>query len=139
MTRVQIEVGAFVAILGTLLNYLLGDWDEAFRSLLICIAVDYLTGLSAAWYNGELNSCKGWKGIVKKVMMLILVVLANQLDCLFNSTGAIRTMVIYFLIGNEGLSILENLAAMGVPMPPILKEKLEQLKNEKGAKQNEKG
>lgn len=134
MTRAQVEVGSITAVLGTFLTYLLGELDKAFLALLIFIAVDYITGWSAAWYSSKLSSLKGWRGIVKKVMMLALVLVANQIDMVLNLESTTRSLVVFFLLGNEGLSILENLATMGLPMPGFLKEKLEQLKNEKEVK-----
>lgn len=114
--------------IATMLSFLLGGFDVAIEALLVFIVTDYITGLLKAWKTGKLNSRIGAEGIVKKVGYLIIVILAVYLDRLAGDIGVIRNIVIYFFIANEGISILENWGAMGVPFPKILREKLEQLK-----------
>lgn len=116
--------------LATTVVYLLGGWDIAVQSLLIFIVIDYITGICKALYNKELNSSVGAKGIIKKVGYLLIVALAVILDKIAGNTGAIRTLVIYFFVANEGLSILENWGSMGLPLPKKLIDALEQLKKE---------
>ena len=110
------------------LVYLVGGFDVALKCLIIVIIVDYITGVLSALYNKKLNSKIGFKGIIKKVAYFCIVVLATLLDRIMGDTGAIRTLVIYFLVANDGLSIVENVAKMGVPLPQKLLEALEQLK-----------
>lgn len=116
-----------VSTLATILTTIFGGWDMALSVLVIFITADYLTGIGKAFCNKSLSSDIGAKGIIKKVALLVVVAIATQLDRLIN-TELIRTAVIYFYVANEGLSILENLTAMGVPFPKQLTEKLIQLR-----------
>lgn len=121
-------------LLGSILSgatYLIGGWDLAIQTLLVCITIDYITGLCKAYMNKTLNSQIGIKGIIKKVGYLCIVAVTVMLDRIIGDTGAIRTTVIYIFVANEMLSIIENWAAMGLPIPKILLEKLEQLKGDK--------
>lgn len=119
----------------TFFVYLLGGLDIALQSLLVVIVLDYLTGIAKSYVSKKLNSTKGFKGIIKKLAMLGLVALSVVIDHIAGNSGLIRTMVIYYLVANEGLSIIENLAEMDIIVPEFLKEKLEQLK--KGSENNE--
>ena len=116
----------------TLVVYFLGGLDVALQSLLIFIAIDYISGVCKAIYNKKLNSAVGAKGIVKKVGYLLIVAVSVLLDKIAGNTGTIRTLVIYFFVANEGLSILENWGGMGLPLPKKLTEILEQLKEKEG-------
>lgn len=120
--------------LATALVYFLGGWDIALQTLLIVIVLDYITGICKAIYNKEINSSVGLKGIMKKVGYLIIVAVAVILDRIAGNTGAIRTLVIYFFVANEGISILENWGGMGLPLPQKLIDTLEQLKNDNNPK-----
>jgi len=122
---------------GTVLTglvYLLGGWDIALKTLLIVIAIDYISGICKAIYKKKLNSKVGLKGIVKKFAYLLTVALAVEVDQIMGNTGAIRTLVIYFFVANDGISIIENLGGMGVPLPNKLKEVLEQLRDDNNPK-----
>ena len=110
------------------LTYFLGGWDFSIYTLLILITVDYITGFLRAIYDKKLNSAIGTRGIIRKVGCLALVGVATQLDYILGHTGTIRIVVIYFFVANEGLSIIENWAGMGLPIPKKLKEALEQLR-----------
>ena len=125
MKRYLIET--ITAISSTIL-YLLGGWDIALKCLIVVIIIDYLTGVLSAIYNKKLNSIIGTKGIIKKVGYLCIVALSTIIDIITGQTGVIRTLVIYFFVANEGISIIENIAEMGVPMPKRLIDVLEQLK-----------
>lgn len=125
MKRYLIDI--ITAISSTIL-YLLGGWDIALKCLIVVIVIDYLTGVLSAIYNKKLNSIIGTKGIVKKVGYLCIVALSTIIDIITGQTGVIRTLVIYFFVANEGISIIENIAEMGVPMPKKLIDALEQLK-----------
>lgn len=114
----------------TSLIYLVGGFDIALKTLIIVIVLDYIAGVLSALYNKKLNSKIGFKGILKKLFYFCIVVLATLLDRLLGDTGAIRTLVIYFLVANDGLSIVENAAEMGIPLPKKLIEALEQLRKE---------
>lgn len=111
--------------------YLFGGLDIALQSLLVVIIIDYLTGVASAVYNKELNSKTGLKGILKKFGYLCVVALSVIIDRITGTSGVIRNLVIYFFVANDGLSIVENLAQMGVKLPEKLINALEQIK-EKG-------
>ena len=124
-------------ITGTVLTglaYILGGWDTALQTLVIVMSLDYITGVCKAIYNKKLNSTISFKGIVKKVGYLIIVAVAVELDIMTGGTGAIRTLVIYFFVANEGISILENWGSMGLPLPQKIFDVLEQLKIENNPK-----
>ena len=116
----------------TTIVYYLGGLDTALKTLLILIVLDYVTGLCKAIITKKINSLIGLKGIVKKVGYLIIVAVSVLLDEVVGNTGAIRNLVIYFFVANEGISILENWGAMGLPLPKKVFEVLEQIKSEKG-------
>lgn len=111
---------------------LLGGWDMWLRALVLFIVLDYISGLLAAGIEKRLNSEVGFRGITKKVFIFILVVIAYQIDLLLGLT-IIRLAVIGFYIGIEGLSVLENAGKVGVPIPNVLKESLEQLQTREDA------
>lgn len=117
----------FIAILSSFL-YLLGGWDIALKCLIIVMIIDYITGILSAIFNKKLNSKIGLKGILKKFGYLCIVALSVIIDMITGETGVIRTLVIYFFVANDGISIVENIAEMGVPMPKKLLEILEQLR-----------
>lgn len=108
--------------------YLLGGFDIALQSLIIVIVIDYLTGIASAVYNKKLNSKTGLKGIIKKFCYLLVVALSVVIDNLTGQSGLIRSLVIYFFVANDGLSIIENMAEMGVKLPQKLIDSLEQIK-----------
>lgn len=108
--------------------YLLGGFDIALQSLLIVMVVDYLTGIASAIYNKELSSKIGLKGILKKFSYLCVVALSVVIDNLTGQSGLIRTLVIYFFVANDGLSIVENMAEMNIKLPQKLIDALDQIK-----------
>jgi len=120
-------IGAFIA-------NLLGGWDAGLTTLVIFMAVDYFTGLVVAGIfhqsqktkNGTLSSKAGLQGIAKKIMMLLMVLVAVRLDIL-TGTDYIRDAVIIALCGNELISIIENAGLMGVPIPKKLQDAIEVL------------
>ena len=121
----------------TTIVYYLGGLDMALKTLLILMVLDYITGICKSIINKKVNSVIGLKGIIKKVGYLILVALSFLLDGMVGDTGAIRNLVVYFFVANEGISILENWGAMGLPLPSKILEVLEQLKKENGGNNNE--
>ncbi len=120
----------------TTIIYYLGGLDMALKTLLILMILDYITGICKSIVNKKVNSVIGLKGIVKKVGYLIIVALSFLLDGMVGDTGAIRNLVVYFFVANEGISILENWGAMGLPLPAKILEVLEQLKKENGGNKN---
>jgi len=117
-----------ISVIFTTFVYLIGGFDIAIQSLLIVMVVDYLTGIASAMYNKELSSKIGFKGILKKFSYLCVVALSVVIDNLTGQSGLIRTLVIYFFVANDGLSIIENMAEMGVKLPQKLIDALEQIK-----------
>lgn len=124
------SISIIASSLATFLMYFLGGWDIAIQVLIIFIVLDYLTGICKAIYNKKINSTVGLKGIIKKVGYLIVVAVAVEVDRITGETGAIRSLVIYFFVANEGISILENWGNMGLPLPEKLTDALEQIKKD---------
>ena len=134
--KVEAYVGGGVAFVGVLLQHFLGQWNNQIEILLIFMIIDYVTGLSAAYImsNVYLDSRKGFKGIIKKIVILCLVILAHQMDVLVGQDALVRNVVLLFFIGNEGLSILENASNCGLPVPKRLKDTLAQFTEAKNKK-----
>ena len=110
--------------------FLIGGLDVAIQCLLIAIVLDYISGIIKAYVTKTLSSQIGSKGILKKVSILLVVMLAVLVDRVTGESGAIRTLVVYYFVANEGLSIIENLAQAGVPIPKVIKDALKALKKE---------
>ena len=110
-------------------TYFFGAWDIALQGLIIFMFLDYLTGLLRGYVNKELSSDVGLKGIARKTVIFVVLIVAVTLDRIMNTgTWLFRTLVCYFYIANEGLSLLENCAHLGLPIPEKLKDALAQLK-----------
>lgn len=119
-----------VAGMGTYLTWLFGIWDTALAILVLFIILDYATGVIKGYIKKELSSDVGFKGIARKAIILVVLIVAVALDRLLNTgTWVFRTLVCYFYIANEGLSILENCGSLGLPLPAKIKDALEQLKD----------
>ena len=117
----------FTAI-GGWLGYFLGGCDGLLIALVVFVVADYITGVMCAIADKELSSEVGFKGICRKVLIFILVGIANILDVQVIGTGSVlRTAVIFFYLSNEGVSLLENAGHLGLPIPEKLKAVLEQL------------
>ena len=122
-------IKTFSAVLGGVIGAIFGELDGAMIALLAFITIDYITGLMVGITSKTLNSAVGFKGLAKKVFILLLVLIANVLDThVMGGSGVVRGLVIAFYIANEGLSILENAGKLGVPYPEKLRNVLEQLK-----------
>lgn len=121
-------INNIASVLLTTIIYLLGGMDIALKSLIIIIIIDYITGIASAIYNKKLSSKIGFKGIIKKFSYLCVVALSVVIDNLIGQNGVIRTLVIYFFVANDGLSIIENMAEMDIKLPKKLIESLEQIK-----------
>ncbi|MBQ4620341.1 MAG: phage holin family protein [Clostridia bacterium] len=117
-----------IAAIGGWLGYYLGGMDGLLTALLIFMVVDYITGLMCAVVDKKLSSAVGFKGICKKVLIILLVGVAHIVDLHVVGTGnALRCAVACFYLSNEGVSLLENAAHLGLPIPEKLKVVLEQL------------
>ena len=123
-TKVQI---AIIAI-GGWIGYFVGGMDGMLIALIVLMSLDYISGIMCAVIDKKLSSAVGFRGICKKVLILMLVGLANIVDLHVVGTGsALRGAVICFYLSNEGLSLLENAAHIGLPVPDKLKDVLAQL------------
>lgn len=119
------------ASIGGWIGWMLGGADGFLYALIVFVVIDYLTGIMASILAQKLSSEVGFRGIFKKVLTFVLVGVAHIIDFyIIGSGSAIRTAVIFFYISNEGISILENTAKIGLPIPERLKNVLEQLKEE---------
>ena len=123
-------IQSVLAVISTGLIYLLGGLDIAMTCLLIAIILDYVSGMLKAFITKQVSSKIGFMGILKKVSILLVVMLAVLIDRVTGDTGAIRTLVVYYFVANEGLSVLENLGQAGVPIPQSIKKALKALKKE---------
>ena len=123
-TKIQIAITA----LGGWLGYFLGGFDGLLIALLVFVALDYVTGVMCAISDHKLSSAVGFRGICRKVLILMLVGIGHILDVHVVGTGsALRTAVICFYLSNEGISLLENASHLGLPVPDKLKTILEQI------------
>lgn len=120
-----------IASVATVLTYLFGSWDTAVIVLVAFMALDYITGVIYAYNTKTLSSNIGLKGIFKKLLIILILIGAVLLDRLIgNGTWIFRTLVCYFYIANEGISLLENAGNLGLKIPEKLKNALQQLQNE---------
>ena len=128
-----------VGSIGAVGNYLWGGWDMALQTLIGLMILDYITGIICAGKDQMFSSAIGFRGLGKKVVILIVVAVAVLIDRIIGTNGIARSLVIFFYASMEGISILENAARVGVPVPDKLKEMLVQLKegNKKGIKEVE--
>lgn len=128
------RICALLGVLGSLIAAAFGGWDAAMMALVVCISVDYISGslVALVFHNsrksesGTYNSAYGLKGLCKKCLMLLFVLVAVQIDSLMGSEYVRDTVCIGFCT-NEILSIVENLGLAGIPMPRVITEALEQL------------
>ena len=117
-----------ITAIGGWLGYFLGGCDGLLYALLLFVALDYVTGIMCAISDHKLSSRVGFKGICRKVLIFALVGVGHVLDTYIIGTGSVlRTAVIFFYLSNEGLSLVENAAYLGLPIPSKLKAVLEQL------------
>lgn len=119
-----------IAAIGGWLGYFLGGWDGFLYALVAFVVIDYVTGLMCAVLEKKLSSEVGFRGIFKKVLIFSLVAIGHIIDqSVIGEGSVIRTAVIFFYLSNEGISIIENTAIIGLPVPQKLKDILEQLHN----------
>ena len=124
-------IKVIVGIGGGLASFLFGGWSALLQTLVLFIVLDYIFAIIVAFTHGELNSKKGFKGIAKKVAILVLVAVAHQVDNILGDGSLIRDSVIFFYIANELLSILETVGKTNLPIPDVLRKAVETL-NSKG-------
>ena len=123
--------------IGGWLGYCLGGCDGLLYALIVFVVIDYITGVMCAINNHTLSSEVGFKGICRKVLLFLLVGIANILDIhIIGSGSVLRTAVIFFYISNEGVSLLENATHLGLPVPEKIKVVLEQLHDRSTKEEN---
>lgn len=128
MNNINYIKGVVVSV-GTGLTWFFGTWDTTLAVLVCFMVLDYVTGLLRAYVNKEVSSDVGLKGIARKAVIFVVLIVAVLLDRLLNTGNWVfRTLVCYFYIANESISLLENCAGLGLPIPEKLKEALAQLK-----------
>ena len=128
MKEFWVSVQFIFAAVGGWLGWFLGGCDGLLYALLAFVVIDYLTGVMCAIADKKLSSAVGFKGICRKVLIFLLVGIAHILDTHIIGTGSVlRTAAVFFYISNEGVSLLENAAHLGLPIPGKIKEVLEQL------------
>jgi len=122
-----------IAAAGGWLGWFLGGLDGFLYALIAFVAIDYLTGVMCAIVNKELSSEVGFKGLFRKILIFVMVGVGHILDTQIIGDGSVlRTAVIFFYLSNEGVSLLENAAHLGLPVPEKLKDVLAQLHNKSG-------
>src|SRR3712207_9136056 len=109
------KIGVFGAGLGTIFTFLFGSWEIGLQILITCMILDYVMGIVCGYKEKDLSSNKGFIGLKKKFTILIILILAVLLDRLIGQGWVFRTIVVYFYIAMEGISILENAARLDVP------------------------
>ena len=128
MKEFWLMIQAVFTGLGGWIGYYLGGCDGLLYALIAFVTVDYLTGVMCAIADKKLSSNVGFKGICRKVLIFLLVGIANIIDVqVIGQVGILRTAVIFFYLSNEGVSLLENAGHLGLPIPEQLKTVLEQL------------
>ena len=128
---------AFTAV-GGFLGWFLGGLDGFLYALIAFTVIDYITGVMCAIVDKNLSSAVGFKGICRKVLIFTLVGIGNIVDVyVLGEAGVLRTAVIFFYLSNEGVSLLENSAHLGLPIPEKLKDVLEQLHDRNGGNNDE--
>lgn len=116
--------------IGGIVTYIWGPWDALIIALAAMVVIDYITGVIKAAVQGKLSSLVGFKGLLKKVAIFLLVAVGVMVDRVIPATNeAVRSAVIFFYIANEGLSILENAGELGLPLPAALKKSLEKMQD----------
>lgn len=115
-------------VIGGFLAYWLGGWDVLLKTIVFLVIADYVTGCIKAIYNKRLSSEIGFKGLLKKIVMFIVIAVGYEIQLLIGGSVPLREVIIMFYVANEALSILEN-AAEFVPVPDKLKEILLQLRD----------
>lgn len=134
LTQTKAAVLSGAAVAGGVLSELLGGWDAAIATLMLFMAVDYITGLVVAGVfqnsdkteSGSLSSTAGWRGLCKKGMTLVVVLVAARLDIVLG-TSFVRDAVVIAYLANETISIIENAGLMGLPVPDAIMQAIEQL------------
>ena len=131
MKNIWTVIQAAFTAFGGVIGWFLGGFDGFLYALIAFVVIDYISGIMVAVNNKTLSSRVGFVGICKKVLIFLLVGVGNILDVyILGDAGVLRSAVIFFYLSNEGISILENTATLGMPYPKKLKDILEQINEE---------
>lgn len=128
MEKLFNQTSIFIGVIGGIIASWLGEWDALLKTIVFLAAADYVTGVIKGIYTKTLSSETGFKGLLKKIVMFIVIAVAYSIQKLLNDAVTLREIVIMFYICNEALSLLEN-AAMFIPIPDKLKDVLLQLRD----------
>ena len=129
MEKIRLFVDGAIAVGASLFAFLYGDITPLFWAVLAFMILDYITGLVAAWINKEISSEIGFKGLAKKFLILVFIALAHILDVnVLGTYPVLQSAIMMFFIANEGISLVENAAGLGIPIPKKMLEALKQLK-----------
>lgn len=128
MEKFEIIFKTGSAIAGAVFGYLFGEWTVTLKILVAFVIIDYVTGWIASGVEGNLSSKVGFRGILKKLMLFCLVALGHLVDKAIGDGSMIQNAIIFFYLGNEGLSILENAGRTGLPIPQKVKDAIEVLR-----------
>ena len=131
MSKIQIIIDSIAGVVGAVLGFMYGEVTGLFWALIAFMALDYITGVVVAAINKQLSSEEGFRGLAKKLMILVFVSLGHIADMyVLGGTPVAMSAVMLFYIANEGLSIIENAGNLGLPVPKKLKDIMVQLKKE---------
>ena len=122
------KINYIVSLFGTVSVWLFGSWDLPLLTLISVMALDYITGITSGYINKQLSSDYGFRGLYKKISIFYILILAVLIDRLIGHGFMFRSLVCFWYTANEGTSILENAAAIGLPIPQQLVDALVQLK-----------
>ena len=137
MTKLQLAIDSIAGTVGAIIGFMYGEINGLFLALIAFMALDYITGVIVAVINKRLSSEVGFKGLAKKLLILVFTALGHIIDtCILGGTPAAMSAVMLFYSANEGLSVIENAAALGLPVPRKLREIMEQIKD-KGESDND--
>ncbi len=130
MSKIQIIIDSIAGAVGAVLGFMYGEVNGLFWALIAFMALDYITGVIVAVINKRLSSEVGFKGLAKKFLILVFVAVGHIADTyILGGTPAAMSAVMLFYMANEGISIIENAAALGLPVPKKLTSIMEQIKN----------
>ena len=137
MEKIWNEVSLWIGVAGGFAAWLLGGWDGLLITLTVLVVLDYISGVIKAVYLKTLSSAVGFKGILKKAAIFIVVAAASAAQTAIGQDLPLREMVMMFFIANEGISILENVAEMGMPIPEHFRDILLKLRNHQEEERND--
>lgn len=123
-------IDTIISALGAIFYFCFGEVTGVFWVLIVFMVVDYITGVIIAIIKKKLSSSVGFKGLAKKLLILVFISLAHLLDTYVLDSAILQNIVVFFYISNEGISIIENAVKLGVPVPDKLREVLEKLRRE---------